>query len=398
VKEVGEEEGRKVSLHAGRREGDEDERKSEDSFFDRLAGSKDAAHEAVEEEHARKERWLAAVKAHVKQAADRNHRRDMRYWDKLEREDRAKGSEHSSRIMSQQERKEFQEEEREIANSVNTHAQPNHAQEKTGAGETEGARQHVSRVVRAEQQVKHALSATRNVEDASQAPVDKKQLAAAPSHSDKLQDNGRGLAKKSRGHGGSLREEDGEEEARRDEEMKRREMREEKEVKQREQHEKQIMKHTRSSSLIKHRHIAIKDQLGDDLERFIDSRPGGSKRLERAGVKVSNNVDKLLRSNKIVNPQQEAVRKEVRQATQGSFNLVGLLDNLFYGTPLPRARRSEKFAGSEGGGRRGRGKEESVNQNLFGFFDDDKQHKKMKILRTRPAGFKQKYNVYKYIE
>ena len=55
-----------------------------------------------------------------------------------------------------------QEEEREIANSVNTHAQPNHAQEKTGAGESKGER--VSRGVHGERRVKHAQSATRSVE------------------------------------------------------------------------------------------------------------------------------------------------------------------------------------------------------------------------------------------
>eukprot|EP00960_Hanusia_phi_P018692 551479-Hanusia_phi.AAC.2 len=68
------------SQHARRREGDEEERRSEDTFFDGLAKSKDAAHEAVEGQHDAKERWLAAVKAHVKEGVERNHRRDMNYW------------------------------------------------------------------------------------------------------------------------------------------------------------------------------------------------------------------------------------------------------------------------------------------------------------------------------
>jgi len=375
------------SQHARRREGDEEERRSEDTFFDGLAKSKDAAHEAVEGQHDAKERWLAAVKAHVKEGVERNHRRDMNYWNEVEEEDRVKGSKHSNRIMSQQERKEFKEEEREIANSVNTHAHKQPAAEAASS-----SHHHLDQAATSTGTFRHHNSRTRLLTSstsqvASRHEVDgeksrKSFSAPAPLHSDDLHNEKLLRSRKNRGVDGV----DSRREMRAEDEVKRREQ--DKEVKTSREHRR------RSSSSFIQRHHAIKDQLGENIERFIDSKPGGAKRLERAGIKVSNNIDKLLRSDKKVNPQAAAARKEVRRATQGSFNLVGLLDNLFYGTPLPQEEGRAKLARSE----RGRqGRAETVNHNLFGFFDDDNQHREMNIIRTRPAGFKQKYNVYKYI-
>mmetsp|Transcript_26233 Transcript_26233/g.60562 ORF Transcript_26233/g.60562 Transcript_26233/m.60562 type:complete len:150 (-) Transcript_26233:117-566(-) len=128
-----------------------------------------------------------------------------------------------------------------------------------------------------------------------------------------------------------------------------------------------------------------------------DDRDLGSIRLANAGVAVTTRESEFLGEPK-AKPQPpspaQAAKMKVAKASQGSFNLMGLMDNLLYGKPIKtkEARTlphnsivpaSDPFAANY---KQGFSDNENMVQRIFSD-DPAVQRHKVPLARVHPEGF-----------